>query len=158
MRMILHDEPRPGFTRWRSDNNVPGKEANAIANMAYPDSDRAPPRLCESKAHNVSNKTPTGEQIARKVRDRRLRQRFTGTMHFPRLTKKTNPRDIKYQEKVDFEAAIEAYKQGKDQYIKAYKAQEFIVPEWVKEALADDEAMTHIKPEQQVAKDGPARA
>ena len=58
---------------------------------------------------------------------------------------------------MDFEAAIEAYKQGVDQDIKAYKSQDFVAPKWVKGVLEDEEALTHIKPEQQVA-NTPVRA
>ena len=64
--MIRHDQPRLGFKGWPRENNAPGQEEKAIANIAYPDPewiDTPPPRKYEKKAH--IDKTPTGEAISK---------------------------------------------------------------------------------------------
>ena len=80
--------------------------------MAYPDPDRAPPRQHSNKAHKVINKTPTGEAIAIKIRDMRLRRALTGSTAMPRLTRKTHPKSVDVAEEADVEEEIAAYEQG----------------------------------------------
>ena len=90
------------------------------------------------------------EIISLKIRDLRLRKDLTGTTNLPRLMKKTNPKEIEYQDKVDFESEVHAYKEGIQADMEAYKAKDFVAPGWVKEALEQGDHMHQIKPENQV--------
>ena len=110
MGLIRHGTPRAGFRGLPSEDNVPGKEEPNIAEMAYPDPtwETAPsPRTYEKRS-----KTPTGEAIAIKIRDMRLRRTLTGSTKMPRLCRKTNPKTLGVEEETDFEEELKAYKEG----------------------------------------------
>ena len=99
MNLNRHGTKRAGFKDWPTHINSPGVDEPQIARCSYPDPDwvkELPPRRYEK------GKTPTGEMIGLKIGDLRLRKDLTGTTHIPRLMKKTNPKEIEYQEVVDF--------------------------------------------------------
>ena len=79
------EQTEQGFKDWPLYDNKPGAEESDIARCAYPDPDwvKEPP----PKTYNT-NKTPTGEKIASKIRDLRLRKNLTGTTSMPRLRQK----------------------------------------------------------------------
>ena len=139
MNLIRHGTKRAGFKDWPTYDNKPGKEEPEIARCAVPDPEwikEPPPRT-----YNTS-KTITGENIAKKIRDLRLRRHITGTTSMPRLRQKTHPMQIRVSEEIDFEEAVAEYEQDIQKDIDKYKKQEYVAPEWVKEALGhpqDDE-------------------
>ena len=77
----------------------------------------------------------TGEQIAIKIRDLRLRRNLTGTTAKPRLCRKTNISNVVTSEQVDFENEIRKYKEDIAEDIQHYKNQPYIEPAWVKAAI-----------------------
>ena len=85
MNLIKHGTPRAGFKDWPLYDNKPGKEEPDIARCAIPDPDweKEPP----PKTYNTS-KAQTGEKIATKIRDLRLRRNLTGSTANPRLRKR----------------------------------------------------------------------
>ena len=118
-----------------------GREEKAIAHVAYLDPewvDAPPPRKYEKKA-NI-DKTLTGEAIAIRVKDMRLRRALTESTHMPRLTRNTNPKAIDAAEEADFEEEINAYKRG-----------EFSAPSWFRQAIKQGSHMKEVKPEHKVA-------
>ena len=129
MNLIKHGTPRAGFKDWPTYNNKTGKEEPEIARCAYPDPDwekETPP-----KTDNTS-KSITGEKIANKIRDLRLRRSLTGTTANPRLSKKTSAKAIEEQAQVDFEDEIRKYKEDIADDIHQYKNQPYCAPEWVR--------------------------
>ena len=118
MNLIKHGTPRAGFKDWPTYDNKPGKEEPDIAKCAIPDPDweKEPP----PKTYNTS-KTNTGEKIASKIRDLRLRKNLTGTTANPRLCKKTNIKNIATSTQVDFEEEVKKYKQDIEEDIEQYK-------------------------------------
>ena len=64
---------------------------------------------------DIQDITTTGEAIAAKIRDLRLREAMTGSTHSPRLTKKTSPNAVSETEQVDFETETEACRKGASQ-------------------------------------------
>ena len=135
MNLIKHGTPRAGFKDWPTYDNKPGKGEPEIARCAFPDPDwekETPPR-----AYNTS-KTSTGEKIAIKIRDLRLRKNLTGSTANPRLCKKTNIKNVAASAQVDFEEEIKRYKQEIEEDIKQYKNQPYVEPGWVKAALGQD--------------------
>ena len=97
MGTIRHDQPRPGFKGWPKENNVPGKEENTIANIAYPDPEEADTPLPRKYEKKTANKTPTGEAIAIRVRDMRQMK---------------NHKVTDAAEEADFEEELKAYNEG----------------------------------------------
>ena len=107
MKLIQHVPNRAGFKDWPTYDNIPGKDEPNIARCAQLDPDwvkEPPPRTYET------SKTPTGEKIAEKIGDLRLRKNITGKTSIPRLTKKTSPKQIGQSEEIDFEIAVALYK------------------------------------------------
>ena len=76
----------------------------------------------------------------------RLRKNITGKTSIPRLTKKTSPKQLEYSEEIDLEIAVALYKEDIKQDIRDYKAQEFVAPKWVKEALQADKRASNQTP------------
>ena len=139
MNLIKHGTPRAGFKDWATYNNKPGKEEPEIARCAYPDPDwekEQPP-----KTYNTG-KSSTGEKIAIKIRDLRLRRNLTGSTANPRLLKKTNINNVVSSEQVDFEEEIRKYKEDIEEDIQQYKSQPYIEPAWVKAAIGQQNATT----------------
>ena len=105
--------------------------------MAYPDpywQNTPPPRTYERRG-----KTPTGEAIALKIRDIRLRKALTGSTKMPRICKKTNPKALGAEEEADSEEELNACKEGI-----------FSAPGWVRQATKEGEHMSQVKPERLV--------
>ena len=132
MNLIRHGTKRAGFKDWPTYDNKPGPEEPEIARCAIPDPDwiQEPP----PKTYNT-NKTPTGEKIASKIRDLRLRRNLTGTTTMPRLRQKTHPMAIGASKEVDFEQEVARYKHDIQRDIEKYKKQDYIAPKWIEEAL-----------------------
>ena len=131
MNLIKHGTHRAGFKDWSAYDNKPGPEEPEIARCAIPDPDwvkEPPPRT-----YNTS-KTPTGEKIASKIRDLRLRRNLTGSTSMPGLRQKTDPKAIGNSGEVDFEEEVAKYKSDIQKDIEAYKKQEYIAPKWIEEA------------------------
>ena len=129
MNLIKHGTPRAGFKDWPTYNNIPGKDEPEVARCAFPDPDweKEPP----PKTYNTS-KSSTGEKIASKIRDLRLRRNLTGTTTNPRLRSKTNIKEVEKQAQVDFEEEIKKYKEDIEEDIQKYKSQPYIAPKWVR--------------------------
>ena len=108
MNLIRHGTKRAGFRDWPTYDNKPGPEEPEIARCAMPDPEwvQEPP----PKTYNT-NKTFTGERIATKIRDLRLRRNLTGKTSMPRLRQKTHPMAVGASEAVDFEEEVAKYKQ-----------------------------------------------
>ena len=127
MKLIRFGAKRAGFTDWPRYDNIPGKEEPHIAKIAYQDpcwEDRPPPRTYNTQ------KTTTGEKIAAKIRDLRLRKALTGKTSLPRLTRKTSPKQVE-AEQVDFEEEVARYKNDIAKDIQILKKQEYKAPSWV---------------------------
>ena len=123
MNLIRHGTNRAGFKDWPTYNNVPGSEEPYIARCAHPDPEwikEPPPRT-----YNTS-KTITGENIAKKIRDLRLRRNIIGTTSMPRLRQETHPMRIRVSEEIDFEVAVAEYKQDIRQDIDKYKSRSLL--------------------------------
>ena len=118
MNLIRHGTKRAGFKDWPTYDNKPGNEEPEIARCAVPDTEwiKEPP----AQTYNTS-KTITGENIANKIRDLRLRRNITGTTSMPRLRQKTHPMQIRVSEDIDFEEAVAEYKQDTRKDIDKYK-------------------------------------
>ena len=135
MNLIKHGTPRAGFKDWPTYNNIPGKEEPEIARCAYPNPDwekEPPPRT-----YNTSKRS-TGERIAKKIRDLRLRRNLTGTTINPRLCRKTNVKDVEMKAQVDFEEEIKRYKEDIEEDIQQYKSQPYVEPEWVRAEIGEE--------------------
>ena len=91
----------------------------------------------EPKTYNTS-KSSTGEKIASKIRDLRLRKNLTGTTINPRLCRKTNIKDVEKKAQVDFEEEIKRYKEDIEEDIQQYKSQPYVEPEWVRAAIGEE--------------------
>ena len=96
--------------------------------MPDPDWEKEPP----PRTYNTS-KTQTGEKIALKIRDLRLRKNLTGSTAMPRLRQKTRTEQIGSSVQVDFEEEVRKYKQEITKDIEQYKKQEYVAPKWIKE-------------------------
>ena len=130
MKLIRHWTNRAGFKDWPTYDNKPGPDEPHIARCAIPDPEwikEPPPRT-----YNKS-KTVTGDNIAEKIRDLRLRRNITGKTSMPRLYQKTHPKQIGGNEEVD--EAVAAYKESIKRDIDTYKKQEYVALSWVTEAL-----------------------
>ena len=139
MNLMKHGTPRAGFKDWPTYNNKPGKEEPEIARCAYPDPDwekEKPPKTYDT------SKSTTGEQIAIKIRDLRLRRNLTGSTANPRLCRKTNISHVVTREQVDFENEIRKYKEDIAEDIQHYKNQPYIEPAWVKAAIGQAQGAT----------------
>ena len=137
MKLIRHGTKRAGFADWPRHDNIPGKKEPHIATIAYQDprwEDRPPPRTYNTQ------KTITGERIAAKIRDLRLRKALTGKTSLPRLTKKTSPKQLE-AEQVDFEEEVAKYKKDIAKDIQMLKTQEYKAPSWVKKIMAKEDNM-----------------
>ena len=99
LNLIKHGANRAGFKDWPTYDNKPGPEEPEIARCALPD----PDWIQESPPKTYNTKTPTGEKIASKIRDLRLRRTLTGTTSMPRLRQKAHPIAIGASKEVDFE-------------------------------------------------------
>ena len=75
-------------------------------------------------------KTITGEKVAAKIRDLRLRRSLTGKTSLPRLSKKTNPEQIE-AEQVDFEEEVARFKSDIAKDIQQLKQQAYKEPAWI---------------------------
>ena len=127
MKLIRFGTKRAGFADWPRYDNIPGNKEPHIAKIAYQDpcwEDRPPPRTYNTQ------KTLTGEKIAEKIRDLRLRKALTGKTSLPRLTRKTSPKQVE-AEQVDFEEEVARYKRDIAKDIQTLKGQEFKAPAWV---------------------------
>ena len=136
MELMRHGTPRAGFKGWPSEDNVPGTEEQNIAQIAYPDPNfetTLPPRTYENRG-----KTPTGEAIAMKSRDIRLRTALTGSTKMPRLGKKTNPKALGAEEEANFEEELKAYEEGA-----------FSAPGWMCKAVKEGRHMKEVNAEHQ---------
>ena len=81
-----------------------------------------------------TNKTVTGAKVAEKIRDLRLRRNLTGKTSLPRLTKKTNPKQLE-AEQVDFEEEVARYKRDIAADIQQLKQQEYKEPAWIRKII-----------------------
>ena len=127
LKLIRFGTKRAGFADWPRYDNIPGNKEPHIAKIAYQDpcwEDRPPPRTYNTQ------KTVTGEKIAAKIRDLRLRKALTGKTSLPRLTKKTSPKQVE-AEQVDFEEEVARYKSDIAKDIQMLKKQEYKAPSWV---------------------------
>ena len=91
MGKIRHDKPRHGFSGWPSEHNTLGKGGEGVAKVAYPDPQW---KADNENRHKKYKKTPTGEAIATKMCDLRIRGALAGKTCNPRLIKKTSPMAI----------------------------------------------------------------
>ena len=91
---------------------------------------------------HLPKKKSTGEKIAIKIRDLRLRRNLTGSTTNPRLCKKTNISNVVSSEQVDFENEIRKYKEDIEEDIQQYKSQPYIEPAWIKAAIGQENAPT----------------
>ena len=134
MKLIRFGTKRAGFSDWPNYENIPGKDEPHIAKIAYQDpcwEDCPPPRTYKT------DKTITGEKIALKIRDMRLRKALTGKTSLPRLNRKTNPKQIE-AEQVDFEEEVARYKRGIAKDIQQLKNQAYKAPTWVTNIIEKD--------------------
>ena len=141
MKLIRFGTRRAGFTDWPTYDNIPGKEEPHIAKIAYQDpcwEDRPPPRTYNTQ------KSTTGEKIAAKIRDLRLRKALTGKTSLPRLTRKTSPKQVE-AEQVDFEEEVARYKRDIAKDIQLLKEQEYKAPSWVTKIIEKEESMQRNK-------------
>ena len=80
MKLIKHGTRRAGFSDWPTYDNKPGIEEPIIADTAYPHPlwiQEPPPRTYNT------GKTVTGNKVADKIRDLRLRRSLTGKTAIP---------------------------------------------------------------------------
>ena len=141
IKLIRFGTKRAGFADWPRYDNIPGNKEPHIAKIAYQDpcwEDRPPPRTYNTQ------KTITGEKIAAKIRDLRLRKALTGKTSLPRLTKKTNPKQVE-AEQVDFEEEVARYKRDIAKDIQLLKEQEYKAPSWVTKIIEQEENMQRNK-------------
>ena len=140
MKLIRFGTKRAGFTDWPSYDNIPGKEEPHIATIAYQDpcwEDRPPPRTYNTQ------KSVTGEKIAAKIRDLRIRKSLTGKTSLPRLTRKTSPKQVE-AEQVDFEEEVARYKRDIAKDIQMLKQQDYKAPSWVTKIIdKEDKQQRH---------------
>ena len=137
MKLIRFGTKRAGFADWPRYDNIPGKKEPHIATIAYQDpcwEDRPPPRTYNTQ------KTLTGEKIAAKIRDLRLRRALTGKTSLPRLTRKTSPKQVE-AEQVDFEEEVARYKRDIEKDIQMLKGQAYKAPAWVTKIIDKEESM-----------------
>ena len=80
----------------------------------------------------------TGAKVAEKIRDLRLRRSLTGKTSLPRLTKKTNPKQLE-AEQVDFEEEVAKYKSDIAADIQQLKQQEYREPAWIKKIINQEQ-------------------
>ena len=142
MKLIRHGTKRAGFTDWPDYDNIPGKGEPLIARCAYQDNtwETGPP----PRTYNTS-KTITGAKVAEKIRDLRLRRSLTGKTSLPRLTKKTNPKQIE-AEQVDFEEEVAKFKQNIASDIQQLRQQAYKEPAWIKKIMSQEQKATKNKP------------
>ena len=79
----------------------------------------------------------TGQKIAEKIRDLRLRKSLTGKTSLPRLHRKTNPKQIE-AEQVDFEEEAARYKSDIAKDIQQLKQQSYKEPAWITKIIDRD--------------------
>ena len=134
MKLIKHGTKRAGFSDWPEYDNIPGKGEPHIARYAYQDTtwENGPP----PKTYNTS-KTVTGAKVAEKIRDLRRRRSLTGKTSLPRLSRKTNPKQIE-AEQVDFEEEVARYKRDIAKDIQQLKQQAYKEPAWITKIVDRD--------------------
>ena len=144
MKLIRHGTKRAGFTDWPDYDNIPGKGEPLIARCAHQDTtwETGPP----PRTYNTS-KTITGAKVAEKIRDLRLRRSLTGKTSLPRLTKKTNPKQIE-AEQVDFEEEVAKFKQDIASDIQHLRQQAYKEPAWIKKIRIQEQKATKNIPKQ----------
>ena len=83
----------------------------------------------------ISNRRKSGG----KIRDLRIRRNLTGKTSLPRLRCKTNPKQIKAEQEVDFEEEVAKYKRDIAKDIQNLKNQAYKEPQWIKEILSKEQ-------------------
>ena len=131
IKLIRHGTKRAGFSDWPEYDNIPGKGEPMIANIAYQDTawDNGPP----PRTYNTG-KTLTGEKVAEKIRDLRIRRNLTGKTSLPRLRCKTSPKQIE-AEQVDFEEEVARFKRDIAKDIQHLEQQAYKEPAWITKIL-----------------------